>query len=99
MKDITKDEWKEMVSGDDKAIIIDVRAPHELRDRVIGDPLNLDIQNPNAFMDGIEALDTDKNYYVYCRTGIRSVRACQVMESIGIENTYNLLGGIVEWNE
>jgi rhodanese-related sulfurtransferase len=99
MEDITKEEWKEMTASDDKAVIIDVRAPHELRDGVIGDPLNLNIQDPNSFMDGIEELDADKNYYVYCRTGVRSVSACQVMESIGIENTYNLLGGITEWNE
>jgi rhodanese-related sulfurtransferase len=100
MEDITKEDWKEMVANDNKAVIIDVRAPHEWREGVIGDdPLLLNIQDPNSFMDGIEALDPDKNYYVYCRSGVRSVRACQIMESIGINNTYNLLGGILEFNE
>ena len=48
-------------------------------------------------MDGIQKLDKNKNYYVYCHSGIRSVQACQIMKSFGFENLYNLLGGISEW--
>ena len=99
MEDISKEEWKELIANDDDAIILDVREPHEWREGVIGDPVKLNIRDPHSFIDGIIELDPDKNYYVYCRTGVRSVRACQILESEGIENTYNLLGGIVEWNE
>jgi len=99
MEDITKEEWEELIATDKDAIILDVRAPHECQDGVIGDPVMLDIQNPQVFMDGIEKFDKKKNYYVYCRSGVRSVRACQILESIGIKNTFNLLGGILEWNE
>ena len=38
------------------------------------------------------------NYYVYCHSGTRSVQACQIMKTFGINNVYNLLGGISEWN-
>ena len=48
-------------------------------------------------MDGIQKLDKNKNYYVYCHSGVRSVQACQIMKSFGFENLYNLLGGISEW--
>ena len=99
MEDISKEEWKELIANDDDAIILDVREPHEWRESVIGDPVKLNIRDPHSFMDGIIELDPDKNYYVYCRTGVRSVRACQILESEGIENTYNLLGGIVEWEK
>jgi len=99
MENISKEEWKELIAGDNDSVILDVRAPAECREGVIDDPVMLNINDPQTFMDGIEELDKDKNYYVYCRTGVRSVRACQIMESIGIENTYNLLGGITEWNE
>ncbi|MFC2148231.1 rhodanese-like domain-containing protein, partial [Bacteroidota bacterium] len=42
-------------------------------------------------------LDKSKNYYVYCRSGQRSRQACAIMNSIGIPNAYNLMGGILEW--
>ena len=48
-------------------------------------------------MQESEKLDTTKNYYVYCRSGVRSVTACQILESLGIKNTFNLLGGIMSW--
>ena len=49
-------------------------------------------------MDNLEALDKSKNYYVYCRSGARSAKACEIMNSIGFENAYNLLGGFLEWD-
>jgi len=29
---------------------------------------------------------------------MRSVQACQIMKTFGINNVYNLLGGISEWD-
>ena len=57
----------------------------------------LNIKDPKLFIDGIQKLDKNKNYYVYCHSGVRSVQACQIMNSFGFENLYNLLGGISEW--
>ena len=37
------------------------------------------------------------NYFVYCRSGARSAQACQLMSQLGFTSTYNLLGGILEW--
>jgi len=98
MKNISKTEWKELIAEDENAVILDVRTPHECSKGVIENALMINIIEPQSFMSSIEELDKDKNYYVYCRTGVRSVQACQVLESIGIKTTYNLLGGILEWN-
>jgi rhodanese-related sulfurtransferase len=35
---------------------------------------------------------------VYCRSGARSAKACEIMNELGFENAYNLLGGILAWN-
>jgi rhodanese-related sulfurtransferase len=48
-------------------------------------------------MDGISSLDKTQSYFVYCRSGARSAQACQILKQQGIENCYNLLGGILEW--
>ena len=48
-------------------------------------------------MAGLEGLDPSKVYFVYCRSGARSARACQIMGQMGFATTFNLLGGILEW--
>jgi rhodanese-related sulfurtransferase len=48
-------------------------------------------------LDGLEALDKSKNYYVYCRSGNRSGQACAIMQSVGFETAHNLVGGFMEW--
>ena len=37
----------------------------------------------------------DKAYYIYCRSGARSAQACQLLDQLGVEATYNLQGGIL----
>jgi len=46
----------------------------------------------------LEGLDKSKNYYIYCRSGNRSGQACAVFNQSGVQNTYNLIGGMMEWN-
>jgi rhodanese-related sulfurtransferase len=48
-------------------------------------------------MAEVEKLEKDTDYYVYCRSGKRSEMACQLMERAGIESTFNLQGGILDW--
>ncbi len=98
MNNISKTEWKELIAEDENAVILDVRAPQEWKEGIIDNALMINIREPHSFMSSIEELEKDKNYYVYCRSGVRSVQACKVLESIGIKTTYNLLGGILEWN-
>ena len=48
-------------------------------------------------MDEINNLDKNKNYFIYCKSGARSSTACKIMNQLGIQNTYNLIGGIDCW--
>ena len=43
-------------------------------------------------------LDETKTYYIYSRNGNRSSKACEILEDIGFNESYNLMGGINEWN-
>ncbi len=98
MKNITQIEWEALIENNDNdAVIIDCRTPDEWRTGVIENANMMNIQDPQSFMDGVNKLDKDKNHFVYCRSGVRSVQACQVLESVGINATYNLLGGILDW--
>ncbi|MFD2565259.1 rhodanese-like domain-containing protein [Aquimarina rubra] len=97
-EDITQDQWEDLIAKDDNAIILDVRTEEEVEDGFIPDMLNLDIRMGQGFLDEVEKLDKSKNYYVYCRSGARSAQACALMNQMGFETTYNLIGGFMNWD-
>jgi rhodanese-related sulfurtransferase len=97
MKELSQEEWKSQLEKDDKAVILDVRTEEELEDGYIPTAKNLDIHKAQEFVNGVEKLDRDKNYYIYCRSGKRSAQACTILNQMGFANTYNLEGGFMEW--
>ena len=97
MEDLTQEEWVEQLAKDDNAVILDVRTDAEVAEGIIKNAIHLDIYKGQEFINEIEELDKSKNYYVYCRSGNRSGKACQIMEQLGFENAYNLEGGMLEW--
>ena len=98
MINLGQEELLEKLDDDDKAFIVDVRTKEEYEESHIPNSTLMDIKDPKSFIEEIENLDKDLNYYVYCHSGTRSVQACQIMKTFGINNVYNLLGGISEWN-
>ncbi|PHS67034.1 MAG: rhodanese [Flavobacterium sp.] len=97
MKNINQQEFRELIANDANAVIIDCRSEFEWNDGVIENSKLIDIFDSHGFMNEANKMDKEKNVYVYCRSGVRSVSACQILESIGFSNTYNLLGGIMSW--
>jgi len=97
MEDLTQEEWVSQLENDNNAVILDVRTDAEVADGIIPNAMHIDIHKGQGFIDELEALDKTKNYYVYCRSGNRSGQACAIMENLGFNNAYNLLGGMLEW--
>lgn len=97
MTNLNQQEWWEKAQRDDNAIIIDVRTQNEYNGGKIPDATNIDIYKGDEFIEAIKKLDSLKSYYVYCAAGVRSQKACDVMNQLGITNTYNLTGGISSW--
>jgi rhodanese-related sulfurtransferase len=96
--DLTQQEWVSQYDADENAIILDVRTENECDQGIIPNSINIDIYEGPGFIEKVEALDKSKKYYVYCRSGARSAKACEVMKDLGFEYTYNLEGGILGWN-
>lgn len=96
--DLTQEEWISQFEADTNGVILDVRTEDEYNDGIISNAINIDIHKGQGFIDDLEALDKSKNYYVYCRSGARSAKACELMENLGFLNAYNLLGGILDWD-
>ncbi len=99
MKNITNEEWRELLANDTNAVVIDVRTPLEWEEGILYEnTLLLNVLDTHFFLKKAQELDKDKNYYVYCRSGSRSAQACYLMESYGIKTTYNLMYGIMGWD-
>lgn len=97
MIDLNQTDWAARSTEDTNGLIIDVRTDMEVEEGKIPGAIQCNIQYSSQFMDQIKAMDPDKNYYVYCRSGGRSAQACMLMNAVGLKNTYNLLGGISVW--
>ncbi len=97
MEDLSQEEWASQLAEDANAVILDVRTDAEVAAGIIPNAIHIDIYKGQLFVDEIEALDKSKNYYVYCRSGNRSGKACAIMLQLGFENAYNLEGGILRW--
>lgn len=95
---ITQEQWATEIQSDENAVILDVRTEQEWNEGIIPGAVNIDIYKGQGFIYKIEELDKSKNYYIYCRSGARSGQACSIMRQLGFANTYNLMGGIMEWD-
>ncbi len=91
-------EWWSQFLNDEYGIIIDVRTEDEFESGKIPGALNIDIYKGQGFVYQVEELDKSKNFYVYCAAGVRSANACGVMQQLGFENVFNLVGGFSNWD-
>jgi rhodanese-related sulfurtransferase len=96
--DLEQVKWNNDLENESDPIILDVRTPQEFETSRIPKSINIDFYNPAIFMQEIGKLDKERSYYIYCRTGVRSANSCHLMKELGFAKTYNLIGGIVDWN-
>jgi rhodanese-related sulfurtransferase len=97
IKDITKASFKEQYEADSNAVLLDVRTPMEIADGNIEGHEAIDFFAPD-FQEQIDQLDKSKNYYIYCRSGNRSLQTCYLMHQKGFTGKLvNLAGGYMMW--
>ena len=97
MSELSQSKWASQLESDSKSVIIDVRTDQEVEEGMIPKALHMDIYKGQEFVSELEKLDKTLSYYVYCRSGNRSGQACSVMQKMGFESTFNLVGGFLEW--
>lgn len=97
MTDLTQEDWTKQLQADTNSVVLDVRTLAEVEEGIIPNAIHIDIYEGQGFINKVEQLDKSKNYYVYCKAGGRSAQACAVMNQLGFENAYNLIGGFSKW--
>lgn len=94
---LSQEEWTRQLAADDNALVLDVRTAEECAEGIIPKAVMIDIYKGQGFIYQVEELDKSKNIYVYCKAGGRSAQACSIMNQLGFANTYNLMGGFMQW--
>jgi rhodanese-related sulfurtransferase len=77
-------------------VVLDVRTPDEYQKEHLENAKLIDVKS-SEFEDKIEELDKDKEYFVYCKAGIRGCNAVEKMQDHGFEKVVNITGGIDKW--
>ena len=97
---IEPDKVYDLLSNNNKnnSILLDVRTEEEFIESKINNSLNIDFYSDN-FKISILSLDKSKTYYVYCRSGRRSLNTVEFMRENGFSKSYNVDGGIIKWTD
>ena len=76
------------------SLVVDVREPDEYESGHIPGailvPLSTVLSNTSEF-------ESDETVYVVCRSGGRSMQACEMLHEVGVLNVVNVAGGTMGW--
>ncbi len=77
--------------------VVDIRTPQEFASGHIEGATNIDWYQ-RSFRDLIQDIPKDKPIAIYCRSGNRTSKAANLLQSLGFSEVVNLNYGIVEWS-
>ncbi|MDI9320296.1 MAG: rhodanese-like domain-containing protein [Phycisphaerales bacterium] len=98
MNIISVQELKTLIDNNPDIQLIDVREPAEHAEFNFGG-INYPLGRINSFdTEAIEHL-MDKEIYLYCRSGNRSMQACMLLQQAGFQHVNNVEGGINAWKQ
>ena len=89
MKEISFDEFYQLYQNEQLSLV-DVREVEEFEALHLEGARNFPL---SQLADTYKQLDKDNLYYVICKSGMRSARACQFLEEQGYE-VINVQGGM-----
>jgi len=94
-RQIGSQEARELLNEYD-ALLIDVREPHEYAAGRIPDSQHIPLRQ---IVHRVEDLKRHggRPIIISCRSGNRSEMACRFLRESGVENVYNLSGGVIAW--
>ena len=84
--------------ADKSNVVLDVRTADEFAKGHIPGAINLDYNSPD-FAKKVSALDVNTTYLVHCAGGVRSAKACVVMDKQRFKSLINLDPGFRGWEK
>lgn len=77
--------------------LIDVRTPHQFSEGHLQGAANYDVMD-STLQRNLDKLNKKKKVFVYCGSGVRSMKAAEILKSKGFK-VINLDGGMAAWKE
>jgi len=96
-KNICVEEAKKMIEKGG-ITILDVRLREDFEREKIPGAINIFFGDYD-FDEQADEILKEVPCLVYCKVGVGSMRALDIMEDLGFESLYNMSGGIDEWKE
>ncbi len=93
---ILPEEVKERLSRNEKLNIIDVREPEEVAQGMIPGAKHIPLgELPSRHAE----IEQTGEIIVVCRSGNRSGKACEYLQSLGIAGLKSMAGGMLSWEK
>jgi len=94
--DIYPEDLQKKIDSGEEIIIVDIRESNELAISKI----NGSILIPLGQLAGrLSEIDSEKEIILYCKSGVRSILAMEILLNAGFSSVKNLVGGINAWVE
>lgn len=97
IKTVTTEKFQKKLKNTKNAQIIDVRTAEEFTEAHIRGAINYNVMDSTLHLH-LADLNPKKPVLVYCRSGVRSKKAAELLKANGFR-VINLKGGITGWKE
>jgi adenylyltransferase/sulfurtransferase len=94
--EISVDDFNELRTKNGKAVVLDVREPHEYQICSLDGSTLIPL---GELPERVNELDTADDIVVFCHSGGRSLQATRFLRNMGFKKVKNLKGGIDAWAE
>ena len=94
MEEISPQELKARLDGNDRPVLLDVREDWETKLCRLPNAIHIPIEEIEF---RVEELDRDSEIVVYCHQGVRSAAVAEFLRQRGFPNVNNLAGGLDSW--
>lgn len=93
-KNLSSIELKNWIKSNKNILLLDIRTEEEFEEAHIENSINIPLQSLLYNIDELQDYD-EKDIVVYCRSGHRSITACNLLSMEGFDKLYNLEDGIL----
>ena len=93
-QDVSVEAAKTMIDATTSPVILDVRTVQEYAVGHIEGAVNIPVEE---LEQRFTELDAFRATLVYCRSGVRSAQAAQILVDKSFTQVYNMLGGLLAW--